>query len=58
MAAARTRDTYLDKQFAASVSQQFVQPDLHLERWPLPLDEQVLEGTRTDPRGVCEERNV
>lgn len=50
----RTGDTCLDKQFAASVSQQFVQPDLHLERRPLPLDERVLEGTRTDAQGACE----
>lgn len=40
-------ETDLDKQLAASVAQQLMKSNLHLERWPLPLDKQVLAHKHT-----------
>lgn len=39
--------SYLDKQLAASMSQQLMESNLHLKRWPLPLDKCILEGKNT-----------
>lgn len=39
--------SYLDKQFATSMSQQLMQSDLHLKRRSLPLDKCVLKGKST-----------